>query len=60
MNWIKSSRCVSGECVEVAAEVGAVHVRDSAGRQLTLDPGVWAGFLAAVRDGHYDQAAVVA
>jgi Domain of unknown function (DUF397) len=53
--WLKSSRCVGGECVEVAAEAGAVHVRDSAGRQITVTPTVWAAFLAAVRAGHYDQ-----
>lgn len=53
--WIKSSRCVAGECVEVAVEAGAVHVRDAGGRQITVTPTVWAAFVAAVRAGHYDQ-----
>ncbi|MFC4496135.1 DUF397 domain-containing protein [Streptomyces ovatisporus] len=49
--WFKSSYSggEGGECVEVAAAGGAVHVRDSktaAGPALTVGPEAWAGFLA--------------
>ncbi|GGO43805.1 hypothetical protein GCM10012287_07830 [Streptomyces daqingensis] len=48
--WFKSSYSGGGggECVEVAAAGGAVHVRDSksaAGPVLTVGPEAWAGFL---------------
>jgi Domain of unknown function (DUF397) len=48
--WFKSSYSDGGggECVEVAAASGAVHVRDSkvaAGPVLSVAPGAWAGFI---------------
>ncbi|MFG2627362.1 DUF397 domain-containing protein [Streptomyces sp. NPDC048473] len=48
--WFKSSYSTGsgGECVEVAACPGAVHVRDSkvkAGPILTVADGGWAAFL---------------
>ena len=56
--WFKSSYSSGegGECVEVAAASGAVHVRDSkvaAGPVLTVTPEAWAGFvgLATARHG---------
>lgn len=55
MQFILSSRCVGGECVRVAADAGAVHVRDAAGRQITVTPAAWTAFLAAIRAGHYDR-----
>ncbi|WP_329318814.1 DUF397 domain-containing protein [Streptomyces sp. NBC_01262] len=49
--WFKSSysNAEGGNCVEVAASPGTVHVRDSkddAGPQLAFGPGAWAGFVA--------------
>ncbi|MER5727122.1 DUF397 domain-containing protein [Streptomyces sp. NPDC002138] len=48
--WFKSSYSGGGggECVEVAAASGAVHVRDSkrlTGPVLTVGPAAWAGFV---------------
>lgn len=51
MNWIKSPYCGSAACVEVAREPGAVHVRDAAGRELTVTPEAWQAFLALTVDG---------
>jgi len=51
LTWFKSSYSDSGggECVEVAACPGTVHVRDSKvadGPQLAVSPGAWAEFVA--------------
>lgn len=48
--WIKSSYSDGGggECVEIAAGNGLVHIRDSknaTGPVLTLSPQTWAAFL---------------
>lgn len=48
--WIKSSYSGTegGDCVEVAAESAAVHIRDSkdvAGPVLTVSREAWAGFV---------------
>ncbi|MFJ9422711.1 DUF397 domain-containing protein [Streptomyces sp. NPDC101249] len=55
--WFKSSYSSSSEgdsCIEVAAALGAVHVRDSkviGGPQLVLASGAWGGFVAHVSNG---------
>ncbi|QQM40055.1 DUF397 domain-containing protein [Streptomyces liliifuscus] len=51
--WVKSSYSgdSSGDCVEVAASLTAVHVRDSKntrGPQLALSPTAWGDFVASV------------
>ncbi|WP_329054188.1 DUF397 domain-containing protein [Streptomyces violaceus] len=51
LSWIKSSYsgAEGGQCVEVAAGAGAVHVRDSkdvSGPVLTVSSDAWAGFVA--------------
>ncbi|MET8713372.1 DUF397 domain-containing protein [Streptomyces sp. NPDC004735] len=51
--WFKSSYSSGGggECVEVAATVAGVFVRDSkqaSGPVLTVGPGAWAGFVGLV------------
>ncbi|WP_328671980.1 DUF397 domain-containing protein [Streptomyces sp. NBC_00328] len=56
LHWIKStySGDEGGECVEVAADRAAIHVRDSkerSGPQLAFVPEVWAGFVANVGQG---------
>ncbi|MGW7104012.1 DUF397 domain-containing protein [Streptomyces sp. NPDC054838] len=48
--WFKSSYSSGGggECIEVAAASGIVHVRDSKqldGPMLTVGPAAWAGFV---------------
>ncbi|MGW5343678.1 DUF397 domain-containing protein [Streptomyces sp. NPDC004050] len=48
--WRKSSHsgAEGGECIEVAAVPGAVHVRDSkqfGGPVLTVGPEAWTGFV---------------
>ncbi|MFD8008937.1 DUF397 domain-containing protein [Streptomyces sp. NPDC058955] len=54
LNWFKSSYSSGqgGECVEVAAGVHLVHVRDSkdiAVPSLSVSPAAWAAFLAQVK-----------
>lgn len=49
--WFKSSYSSGGDgdCVEVAASAGAVHVRDSKvteGPMLALSPAAWRDFVA--------------
>lgn len=49
--WFKSSYSSSGDgndCIEVAAALGVMHVRDSkniGGPQLALTPDAWAAFV---------------
>ncbi|MFF3498390.1 DUF397 domain-containing protein [Streptomyces sp. NPDC003247] len=50
LEWIKSSYSGADtpSCVEVAASLGTIHVRDSKnphGPRLTLTPTTWAAFL---------------
>lgn len=57
LQWIKSSYSGSegGNCIEVAAQPSAVHVRDSknSGPNFTVAPGTWTAFLTlARREGH--------
>jgi hypothetical protein len=50
--WIKSSRCNSGYCVEVAHTEDRVHVRDAKnpdGPVLTFTPEAWAGLLDTLK-----------
>ncbi|MEU7296603.1 DUF397 domain-containing protein [Streptomyces exfoliatus] len=53
LNWFKStySGDEGGECVEVATDRAAIHVRDSkerGGPQLAFARDAWAGFVADV------------
>lgn len=56
MNWIKSSTCESGSCVEVLIVEDLVSVRNSH----DTDPEVcftineWAEFIEAIRRGEFD------
>ncbi len=57
LQWFKSSYSSSegGNCIEVAAQPSAIHIRDSknTGPILTVAHGTWADFLAlARRDRH--------
>jgi hypothetical protein len=49
LHWFKSSYSGSegGNCIEVATQPSAVHVRDSKsiGPNFTVTPGTWAAFL---------------
>ncbi|MCP9956391.1 DUF397 domain-containing protein [Streptomyces sudanensis] len=50
LGWFKSSHSgdEGGECVEVAADATAVHVRDSkerGGPRLAFTPNAWSGFV---------------
>jgi hypothetical protein len=52
LTWFKSSYsgAEGGQCVEVAAEATAVHVRDSkttTGPVLTVSHATWAGFIGS-------------
>ncbi|MBT2488659.1 DUF397 domain-containing protein [Streptomyces sp. ISL-96] len=53
--WFKSSYSSNEgpECVEVAASIGAVHVRDSKnveGPQLAFSPADWSSFISYAAD----------
>jgi hypothetical protein len=57
-NWRKSSRSGSNGCVEVAFVEGKVAVRDSKDRSgpvLLFSSGEWEAFIAAARDGEFNQ-----
>ncbi|WEH38862.1 DUF397 domain-containing protein [Streptomyces sp. AM 2-1-1] len=52
LRWFKSSHsgAEGGQCLEVAASTGTVHVRDSkqrTGPTLTVTPDAWASFVTA-------------
>jgi hypothetical protein len=52
--WKKSTRCGSGQCVEVAADT-AVRVRET-GRAdvIAFEPEVWRAFIELVKTGIAD------
>jgi hypothetical protein len=57
LTWSKSSHSggAGGECVEVAARTGTVHVRDSkdtARPGLAVGPDAWASFLTLASRSH--------
>ncbi|MEU5795039.1 DUF397 domain-containing protein [Streptomyces sp. NPDC047813] len=54
--WFKSSYsgAEGGQCVEVAADTAAVHIRDSkaiTGPRLTVSREAWAGFVGLASGG---------
>ncbi|WFB08957.1 DUF397 domain-containing protein [Streptomyces sp. LX-29] len=55
--WFKSSHSGGGQdCIEVATEPAAVHIRDSKNRTgptLTVSPAQWAAFVAYARDARH-------
>ncbi|MFF4804568.1 DUF397 domain-containing protein [Streptomyces sp. NPDC001351] len=56
LHWFKSSYSSNegGDCIEVATQPTAVHIRDSknTGPVLTVAPGAWGAFVGlARRDG---------
>ena len=56
--WLRSRRCESGNCLEVAtSHTGHVTVRDSKtiGPVLNLDRAVWRAFMVDVREGRFDR-----
>lgn len=55
LRWFTSSHSGSegGNCVEVAVDAGAVHVRDSKapdGPRLTVSPAAWSAFVRFARE----------
>jgi uncharacterized protein DUF397 len=55
--WVKSTRCDSSHCVEVADLGPTTGLRDSKDPEVHLAFGVagWSAFIAAVRDGEFDR-----
>ncbi|WP_345961553.1 DUF397 domain-containing protein [Streptomyces sp. BRB040] len=56
LHWFKStySSDEGGECIEIAADATAIHVRDSkerGGPQLAFPRSAWSGFLANLGRG---------
>jgi hypothetical protein len=54
--WIRSSRCESGHCVEVARQGHGVALRNSTApdQHLMLSAEAWRAFLAGLRSGEFD------
>lgn len=53
-NWLRSTRCASGNCVEVAVTDSGVLFRDSKNPQqppAAFDHQTWREFVTAVKDG---------
>jgi Domain of unknown function (DUF397) len=62
--WRKSRHSMTnGNCVEIAADSGAVFARDTANRAAAMiryPAQAWSAFLAGVKAGQYDPAADLA
>ncbi len=55
IGWQRSSRCSSGECVEVKMDGAEVWVRSTRRPEVaSFDAGEWAAFVAGVKDGEFD------
>lgn len=55
--WVKSRRCETSGCVEVAFDPDAVLVRNStepSGPVLSFTRTEWVAFVGGVRDGDFD------
>lgn len=54
--WVRSSRCESGHCVEVARQDRGVAMRNSTvpDQHLRLSVDAWEAFVAGLRDGEFD------
>jgi len=55
--WIRSTRCMSGDCVEVLLSEERVAMRDSAAAEtgsLVFSAASWSSFLSAIRAGEFD------
>jgi hypothetical protein len=58
--WVKSRRCESGTCVEVASVSGAILMRDSknpGGPMLRFSTPGWSAFVAGLRAGDFESKA---
>lgn len=57
LTWVKSGRCESHACVEVAAAADSIFVRNSTdpeGPTLRFTKAEWVAFVGGVRDGDFD------
>jgi len=54
--WVKSARCESSHCVEVASLDNAMALRNSTdpAKHLTFSAEDWTAFVAGVRNGEFD------
>jgi len=55
-NWLKSSRCSGGNCVEVAKVADGFLIRDSKNPEaapLSFTPDEWNAFVAGVNAGEF-------
>ncbi|WP_226368196.1 DUF397 domain-containing protein [Pseudonocardia sp. ICBG162] len=55
-NFVVSSFCVRGECVEVAAPADVIVVRATGDRDVTVTftDAEWTAFVAGVKNGEFD------
>jgi hypothetical protein len=49
--WVRSSHCESGACLEVRREAHSISVRDAGGRVAVFTPEAWRDFITAVSGG---------
>ncbi|MEV0698435.1 DUF397 domain-containing protein [Saccharopolyspora sp. NPDC050389] len=57
LNWRKSSRSGTNNCVELAIGEAATHIRDTKDRNggtLRVNQRAWAEFLSDIKAGHFD------
>lgn len=57
-DWVRSSFCDSGTCLEVKNEDGYFHVRSNVNGAtspaLAFTPAEWEAFIAGVKNGEFD------
>ena len=57
LEWVRSSKCDAGACVEIATVDAVVLIRDSADPSLTplaVSRDTWRNFVSALRAGIFD------
>ena len=52
--WIKSSECASGNCVEVKINSHIIEVRDAEGDMVMYTRNEWKAFIQGVKNNEFD------
>jgi hypothetical protein len=58
ISWLRASFCGANECIEVAADDGAIMIRDSKNPDsgaLRYSKAEWLAFVTGIKAGEFDQ-----